>query len=163
MDVSAALIHHAPELQARAFRLAKNRSAADDLWQETALRALRFAHQFTTGSNPRAWLHQILFSVFITECRRRKRQRNFIAKLEREPEADAPAASTTSDLSPNTKAKLQELPASFREVITLVDLGETSYRDAAKTLQVPVGTVMSRLHRGRKMLAEKLSPELLAA
>jgi RNA polymerase sigma-70 factor (ECF subfamily) len=151
-----------PDLRARARRLAPNPATAEDLVQDTVERALRFVDQYERGTNLRAWLQQILFSVFITKYRRLRRERNAMRVLASDPCAwtaaepfAAPDASHA--LTPSTRAQLDSLPVGFRAVIELVDLEEQSYRDAAAQLGVPVGTVMSRLHRGRRLLAEGLT------
>jgi RNA polymerase sigma-70 factor, ECF subfamily len=166
MELTAALTQYAPELRARAIRMSKSPSNADDLVQETALRALRFQDQFQNGSNVRAWLHQILFSVFITQCRKNRRHKNATHNLEHDPVSwvhEERYVAVEQELSPAATAKLSALPPNFRDVIKLVDLEENSYRDAADTLAVPVGTVMSRLHRGRKLLATMFQEEQMAA
>jgi RNA polymerase sigma-70 factor (ECF subfamily) len=153
------LVALVPELRARALRLARSPAVADDLVQDAVERALRFASQYERGTNLRAWTHQILFSVFITRYRRSRRERNALRVLGSDPCAwTNPESFASPDvemaLTPAARAHVDALPEGFRAVIELVDLGEHSYRDAAKELGVPVGTVMSRLHRARKMLAE---------
>lgn len=150
-----------PDLRARAMRLAGSRAMADDLVQDTTERALRFADQYVVGTSLRAWTQQILFSVFITRYRRTRRERNAVRDLTADPcawthpERFAPPDAKVA-LTGATRECLAALPSGFRAVIELVDLGEHSYRDAAAQLGVPVGTVMSRLHRGRRLLAEGL-------
>ena len=155
------LVTLVPELRARALRLAKNEAQADDLVQDTVERALKFRDQYQLGTNLRAWAFQILFSVFVTRYRRTRRERNALRDLTLDPNAwTTPTRFTapdgTADLTRRTQAKLDALPFGFRAVVTMVDLEERSYREAAEVLGVPVGTVMSRLHRGRKMLAAEL-------
>lgn len=127
--------------------------------QEAALRALAFAWSFEPGSNVRAWLHQVLESVFISQCRRRTRERRAFDSLGRDPCAwmQKDAAPLMLSLSPRVVRALAELPPAFREVVQLVDVQELTYRDAAERLQVPLGTVMSRLFRGRRLLASALA------
>jgi RNA polymerase sigma-70 factor (ECF subfamily) len=154
------LVALVPDLRVRALRLSGNRATADDLVQDTIERALRFAAQYVPGTNLRAWAQQILFSVFITRYRRSRRERSALRNLSADPCAwtlPEPFAAPDADvaLTRATRERLDALPIGFRAVIELVDLGEQSYRDAAETLGVPVGTVMSRLHRGRRLLAEK--------
>jgi RNA polymerase sigma-70 factor (ECF subfamily) len=153
-----------PELRTRALRLARQEALADDLVQDTVERAMRFAAQYERGSNLRAWLQQILFSVFVTRYRKTRRERNALARMVDDPSAwtgrdPFAAEGANQSLTQTTAAKLQALPEGFRSVITMVDIESRSYRDAAGALRVPVGTVMSRLHRGRKMLAEMLQQE----
>jgi RNA polymerase sigma-70 factor, ECF subfamily len=158
----AGLVGMVPELRGRALRLAQSHATADDLVQDTIERALKFADQYERGTNLRAWVQQILFSVFVTRYRRSRRERNALRVLATDPcawtlpERFAPP-DATAPLTPSTKERLDALPAGFRSVVTLVDLEQRSYREAATELGLPVGTVMSRLHRGRKMLASKMA------
>jgi RNA polymerase sigma-70 factor (ECF subfamily) len=148
-----------PGLNARALALCKRKSDANDLVQDTVLRALRFEASYERDTNLRGWLQQILFSVFITRCRKSSRERRGLAALATDPcawtLADAPAP-RQSLLRPVSRA-LDALPSQFSAVVRLVDLEECSYKDAAVELSVPVGTVMSRLFRGRRLLAEALA------
>lgn len=160
-ELRRGLVEMMPELRARAVRLAADRATADDLVQDTIERALRFAEQYERGTNLRAWAYQILFSVFVTRYRRCRRERNALKVLAADPCAwtmperfAAPDASAA--LTPSTQEQLDALPQGFRTVLTMVDLEQRSYREAATALGVPVGTVMSRLHRGRKMLASRM-------
>jgi RNA polymerase sigma-70 factor (ECF subfamily) len=160
-ELRLGLAELAPELFGRALRLARCPAAAEDLVQDTVERAMRFETYYEPGTNLRAWVHQILFSVFITRCRRRRRERNALKVLHRDPNAwtlpDAPTAAAI--LSPGVARALAALPEAFRGAVVLVDLEELSYKDAARRLGVPVGTVMSRLHRARRLLAEALRGE----
>lgn len=155
------LVTLVPELRARACRLAADPTTADDIVQDTIERALRFADQYEKGTNLRAWVYQILFSVFVTRYRRSRREKNALRALALDPCAwTAPERFAMPDanvsLSRRTQAELDALPETFRMVVKLVDLDELTYREAASELGVPVGTVMSRLHRGRKLLASQL-------
>jgi RNA polymerase sigma-70 factor (ECF subfamily) len=159
-DVRAGIESLRPELFARALRLSRSRARAEDIVQDTMLRALRFEDQFKSGTNLRAWVCQVLMSVFLTECRKSKRERRALDNLTRDPcawtQSDAPVAMRALSASP-TQA-LAALPESYRRAVELVDLQDLSYREAADRLGVPVGTIMSRLHRGRKLLANALAP-----
>ncbi len=149
------------ELMGRAMRLTHSAAVAEDLVQDTVERALKFESHYLEGTNVRAWVHQILFSVFITRCRRARRERKALGWLGSDPCAwtcGEDAAPAMQEVSPGVRRALDTLPASFRRVVELVDLQEMAYRDAAEVLGVPVGTVMSRLHRGRKLLAAELRP-----
>lgn len=155
------LVELVAELRGRATRLCGDPTIAEDVVQDTIERALRFSDQYERGTNLRAWVYQILFSVFVTRYRRSRRDRNAIRALSTDPCAwtiperfSAPDASVS--LTSATQVKLDALPETFRTVLELVDLDELSYREAAVKLGVPVGTVMSRLHRGRKLLASQL-------
>jgi RNA polymerase sigma-70 factor (ECF subfamily) len=150
------------DLRARALRLTRDPAAADDLVQDALERALRFRAQFQPGTSLRSWAQTIVFSVFVTGFRRRRRERDALRNLTVDPCAWTALESDVvlrRDLSPAVRAALDSLPRGFREVVVLVDLGDQSYRDAAETLGVPVGTVMSRLHRARKALATALAEE----
>ncbi|HEY3498303.1 MAG TPA: RNA polymerase sigma factor [Polyangiaceae bacterium] len=150
-----------PRLRARARRLCARESDAQDLVQDTVLRALAYESSFVPGTNLCAWLQQIQRSVFISRYRRRGREQRALAALAADPcswpHHDAPPA--MSSLTATTQVALDHLPDPFRRVLELVDLGGLEYRDAAATLEVPVGTVMSRLHRARRLLATRLSEE----
>lgn len=151
----------APLLFPRALQLTRHPERAHDLVQDTLLRALRFESTFTPGSNLRAWLAQVMYSVFISQCRRRGRERALMSSLSGDPcfwtEPTTPP--TMCDLSPGMQACLAELPEDFVRVLLLVDVAELPYKDAAECLGVPVGTVMSRLHRARRSLRAKLEGE----
>jgi RNA polymerase sigma-70 factor (ECF subfamily) len=152
-----------PALRARAIRLCADKTAAEDLVQDTIERALRFSNQYESGTNVRAWAFQILYSVFVTNWRRRRREQKAVSRLASDPCAwTVPTACVAPDagegaLSRATRRKLDALPEGFRAVVRLVDLEEQTYRDAARELGVPVGTVMSRLHRARKLLAAQMA------
>jgi RNA polymerase sigma-70 factor, ECF subfamily len=149
-----------PGLNARALALCKRQSDASDLVQDTVLRALCFESGYERGSNLRGWLQQILFSVFITRCRRSTRERRALTSLTGDPcawtQPEPPPAVRQSLTAPVSRA-LEALPNQFAAVVRLIDLEERSYKDAAVELGVPVGTVMSRLFRGRRLLAEALA------
>jgi RNA polymerase sigma-70 factor (ECF subfamily) len=168
-ELRAGLVALLPELRARALRLSGNPALADDVAQDALERALRFASQYEPGTNLRAWAMQIVFTVFITRWRRRRRERVALEQLAADPHAwTFPAAHPAPDageraLLPSTVRKLDALPPGFRAVIVLVDLERRTYRDAARELGVPVGTVMSRLHRGRKLLAAQIGEAREAA
>lgn len=149
-----------PSLRARAARLARSRAEVDDLLQDTVLRALRFESTFEQGTNLRAWMHQILESVFISGCRRRTRERAALGRFAQDPtlvskSAPEPMLGLVSD---RVSAALRSLPEKFFDVVDLVDLRDHSYREAADELGIPVGTVMSRLFRARRMLSLALGP-----
>ena len=155
------LVELIPELRGRACRLCGDPTTAEDIVQDAVERALKFAKQYERGTNLRAWVYQILFSVFITRYRRSRRDKNALRALAADPCAwtmPERFASPDASLSLTTKTQrtLDALPETFRTVLALVDLDELTYREAANELGVPVGTVMSRLHRGRKLLASQL-------
>ena len=154
-----------PSLTARALSLCKRQSDAQDLVQETVLRALRFEAGYQRDTNLRGWLQQILFSVFITRCRKSTRERRALATLTTDPCAwtNSEVAMPGPALTRPVTLALDALPTQFAAVVRLVDLEERSYKDAANELAVPVGTVMSRLFRARRLLAQKLTEVPLVA
>jgi RNA polymerase sigma-70 factor, ECF subfamily len=157
-ELRAALVTFAPDLHSRALRLTRNAAQAEDLVQDTMERAMKFESHFIGGTNARAWLFQILFSVFITRCRRLRREYKALGVLASDPCSWTlpDSAPVMNDLTPALRHELEQLPDSFKRALELVDLQELSYKDAADSMGVPVGTVMSRLHRGRKLLASAL-------
>ncbi|MBI2391479.1 MAG: RNA polymerase sigma factor [Deltaproteobacteria bacterium] len=151
-----------PELRARALRLTRNEALAEDLVQDAIERALKFRDQYTPGTNLKSWAQTIVFSLFVTGWRRRRREREAVKALAIDPCAwtshdDVSLGAEMRDLSPKVRRALDELPRAFREVVLMVDVGDRSYRDAAVALGVPIGTVMSRLHRARRQLAASLA------
>ena len=147
-----------PGLLLRALRLSRSRAEAEDLVQETVLRALRFEATFEDGTNLRAWMNQILQSVFISRCRRRGRERRALARFAGDPTLSLgatppPKLGAVSDFM---HSALHALPPKFLCVVELVDLRDHSYREAADALGIPVGTVMSRLFRARRLLETAL-------
>jgi RNA polymerase sigma factor (sigma-70 family) len=139
--------------------LAQNAGDAEDLVQETYLKALRGFDSFEPGSNFRAWIFQILKNTFL-DSRSKPGQRLTQAI---ESEEDLPAVSTTPESllmrradADAVRGAIEQLPAIFQEVILLYDLEEASYREIAELLSIPLGTVMSRLARARKTVRESL-------
>jgi RNA polymerase sigma-70 factor, ECF subfamily len=159
--LAAELESELPRLLREARRLGASDADAQDLLQDTVERALRFADSFEPGTNLRAWLRRVLRSVFISRCRRRQRERVAVDRLTHDPcawtQAEAPAVMQA--LSPRVDEALSGLPDKFRFVVGMVDLGGLSYREAADEMGVPVGTVMSRLFRARRILAGQLATE----
>lgn len=157
---------HVPELYGVAVRLTRCRAEADDVLQEAMTRAWAFWDRFDAGGNPRAWMHRILFNTFASDYRRRKREREILGQAtlddaegphwSRGARATADGGATFEHLSDEVVEALAALPEPFREVVELVDLRGDSYKEAAARIGRPVGTVMSRLHRGRRLLREAL-------
>ncbi|MDP9342605.1 MAG: sigma-70 family RNA polymerase sigma factor [Actinomycetota bacterium] len=155
-------------LYSAALRLTRNPSDAEDLVQETFLRAYRGFGGFTEGTNLRAWMYRILTNTFINSYR--KRQREPVTVLEEEipdwylydhmsQEGQAASAETeVLDRIPDedVKAALESLAEGFRMAVWLADVEGFSYKEIAEILDIPIGTVMSRLHRGRKALEKRL-------
>ena len=150
-------------------RLVGSREEAEDLMQETYARAFRSWRSFTPGTNLRAWLLRILTNINIDRGRRRQRTPEtqpleegdyfLYNRLEAAtPNADSDEERVVERLSQDDiVSALSAVPHDFRDVVVLVDIGEFSYQEAAQILDVPVGTVMSRLHRGRRILKRELA------
>jgi RNA polymerase sigma-70 factor (ECF subfamily) len=143
-----------PELSRTALRLARGTALADDLVQETLTRAWQSRSSFRPGTNARAWTHRILFNTYINHYRKKKRERQALEQIR--GLAHKSVRSVHEGFGDEVVAALGALQPEFREAVELVDLGELSYQDAAARLECPVGTVMSRLHRGRKRLRSAL-------
>jgi RNA polymerase sigma-70 factor (ECF subfamily) len=160
---------HLDSLYTMAIRLARNPDDANDLLQETVLRAYRFFHQFESGTNCRAWMLTILFNNFRNGYRRSSREQpaasaeEFERKLEGESlRVDAGGSNPETILSGRgmegeVETALAGLPAEFREALLLVDVEELSYLEVSGVLNVPIGTVKSRVSRGRAMLRDVLT------
>jgi RNA polymerase sigma-70 factor (ECF subfamily) len=152
------LVDHVRALRVRAFHLCGNEADAEDLVHDTVERALRFGHTYEPGTNLRAWLCRIATTVFLSAKRRSSRELRAVQQLQLDPcswTVQDPAPAMRS-LSTNVARAVEDLPARYADVLCLVDLGDLSYREAAEQLAVPVGTVMSRLFRGRRRLAASL-------
>jgi len=139
--------------------LAQNQNDAEDLVQETYLKALRSFASFEPGTNFRAWIFQILKNTFLGS-RSKLEQRMTLAM---DSEEDLPATSDTPEslliaLSniDAVRCAIEQLPVIFREVVLLCDVEDASYREIAQILSIPIGTVMSRLARARKMVRQSL-------
>src|SRR5262245_55617177 len=141
-------------LYARAYRLTRNAADAEDLVQETYLRAFRAFDGYTPGTNVRAWLFTIL-DRSRTDAFRKKQRSPRTVELTREPPA-APRLDEEAD--PSLVRRLNELPELFRTPVLLRDVQDLTYQEIADFLRVPVGTVMSRIHRGRARLRALLAP-----
>jgi RNA polymerase sigma-70 factor (ECF subfamily) len=139
--------------------LAQNQNDAEDLVQETYLKALRSYASFQPGTNFRPWIFQILKNTFLSS--RSKLERRMTLAVD--SEEDLPAASATPESLligrfdiDAVRGAIEQLPVIFREVILLCDVEDASYREIAEILSIPIGTVMSRLARARKMVRESL-------
>jgi RNA polymerase sigma-70 factor (ECF subfamily) len=149
-------------LRGAALRLTRNRHDADDLLQEATLRAWRFWAHYQAGSNLRAWLHRILLNTFVNGYRRARCERELMRELHAAAALDErtplePALVRTA-LSAELQGGLAALPPEFHAVLWAVAVDDLSYREAADALGCPLGTVMSRLHRARRMLQQSLRP-----
>lgn len=149
-----------PLLRSRARHFCRDEQESEDLVQETLLRALEVDRGFGSSNHLRAWLLIVLRNLFVSARRHEVVGRRVLAQLAGGPglaratcpHVDAPF------LTPSIERALAGLPRSFAAVIRLVDLQDHAYEDAARALGIPVGTVMSRLFRGRRKLAALLDP-----
>ena len=171
----AEFLPNLPALMAMATRLTGRRAEAEDLVQDTLLKAYRSREQYRAGTNPRAWLLAILRNTFLNSHRRRTLERRVFDGPD--AEALAPgwigASSLRAMRDPQTgtlqnalekplQAAIDELPPEFKMTVVLADVEELSYREIAESLGCPIGTVMSRLHRGRRWLRTRLIDHAVA-
>ena len=156
-------------------RLTGSREEVEDLVQDTYARAFRSWQQYQPGTNLRAWLLRILTNLNIDRGRRVQRTPEQTPLEEGDYYLYNRLESTMSDENPDEERVLErlsqnavvealaEVPHDFRDVLVLVDIGEFSYAEAAQILDIPVGTVMSRLHRGRRILKQQLAEKAVTA
>jgi len=150
---STEIAAHIPRLRRYARALAGDSHRADDLVQDTLERALAKGHLWRRGSDMRAWMFAIMHNVFINQLKRRRE-----LALDEADEAGLEGAPRSDPLElRDLDAALKRLPAEQREVLLLVGLEQLSYSEASQALNVPVGTVMSRLSRGRERLRVLMS------
>ncbi len=152
-----------------ALRYTRDPQKAQDLVQDTVVRALRFQDRFEMGTNFKAWVYTILTRSFIHKYRRSKREREILDGVSRgdvvtrfhseeskQASSQPEATYLQNVLSDDVLHALEELPEDFRTVVVLCDIEGLSYKDIAQVVDRPVGTVMSRLYRGRRLLERKL-------
>jgi len=168
-DFSAAALDFLDPLYGAALRLTRNSDRAQDLVQDTFLKAIRARGRFSPGTNLKAWLYTILHNTWRNRQRDGARSRvDFDSEtvelaaagegLGRAELVDSPETLLLREtLDAALQAALDALPASYRDAVWLRDVDELSYQEIANVLDVPIGTVMSRLSRGRKQLFERLS------
>ena len=164
-------LQYAPQLYSAALRMARNAADAEDLVQETFLKAFRAYDTFAEGTNLKAWLYRILTNTYINKYRKDARRPNEVDLGDVQDlylyrrlgsEESAEMARSTEDrvldrlMESDIKKAVEELPENFRIAVLLADLEGFSYKEIAEILDVPIGTVMSRLHRGRKALQRTL-------
>lgn len=163
-------LEHLDALYRMALRLTRNPADAEDLVQETYLRAFRFRDRFIAGSNLRAWLFKILSNAAISRFRHishetadtsldRMEEFDLYSQTDAGggPEESAESEALSGILDVDVRRALEDLPEPFRLAVLLSDLEGFSYREIADMLEVPLGTVMSRLFRGRRMLRKQLA------
>lgn len=164
-------LQHVDALYRTALRMTRNPQDAEDLVQETYYRAFRSAHQFQPGTNLRAWLFKILTNSFINQYRKRARNPqstslddveefylyNHLVDSGVQPESPDPEATVIDQFAEaDVIEALERLPLEFRQVVLLADVEGFAYKEIADIVGIPVGTVMSRLHRGRRRLQKEL-------
>jgi RNA polymerase sigma-70 factor, ECF subfamily len=157
------------QLYPAALRMTRNPTDAEDLVQETSAKAYAAFHQFRPGTNLKAWLHRILANTFINGYRKRRREprqatgsdfqdwqlpADPLAPPARSAEAEALDRLADSEIL----RALRDLPEEFRVAVYLADIEGYAYKEIAEIMGTPIGTVMSRLHRGRGRLRDKLAP-----
>ena len=163
------VLEHLQMLYAVALRLTRNPADAQDLTQNTILKALRFHDRFKEGTYIKAWLLTILRNTFINEYRRKIRQPITVELSGMEPAPSVSAdpevfietrgtsyADVVELLDDKVKAAIEGLPPEFRLAVVMADIEDKSYKEIAEAMGCPIGTVMSRLFRGRKLLREQL-------
>ena len=155
---------HLDSLYRLALRLSGNEADAEDLVQEAMLRAYRSWERYTPGTNAKGWLLTILRHLFINEYRRKRRHPESVdldtiepyALLDEKQEEDPQTEFFDRIVDEEVLRAVDQLPEAFREAVMLSDVEGLSYEEIAKVLEVPVGTVKSRLYRGRRQLQGKL-------
>jgi len=160
-------------LYGTAMRLTRNRADAEDLVQDTLVKAFRFSDRFAEGTTLRAWLYTILHNTWRNRRRDAARDSVDVDSERVEEAAAAPGGPTAGDtperilmrstLDADLQAALDALPEAFRQAVWLRDVEEFSYAEIATMLEVPIGTVMSRISRGRRLLFQRLSESRSAA
>jgi RNA polymerase sigma-70 factor (ECF subfamily) len=165
----AEALPHVHSLYGAAMRFTRSPSDASDLVQETLMKAFKSFDQFEPGTNCKAWLFRILTNTFINKYRRRVKEKDILEGSERiaaehnlvhlpskKQTLDPENALADRTLSDEVQAALQKVPVDFRTVVQLSDIDGFSYKEIADIVGIPVGTVMSRLFRGRRVLQEQL-------
>src|SRR3954469_19260491 len=165
-DFEREAMPHMPALYAAAVRMARNERDAEDVVQDTMLRAYRFFDTFEAGTNCKAWLFRILTNVFCNRYREKEREQEILAEAKSSDAnveqffagvqggagRDVETALLGRLVSDDVERALAEIPQDFRMVVILADLEDFSYKQIADIMDCPAGTVMSRLFRGRKLL-----------
>jgi RNA polymerase sigma-70 factor (ECF subfamily) len=170
-------VPHVDALYATAIRLTRNEGDAEDLIQETMLKAYRYFDKYEQGTNCKAWLFKIMTNTFINKYRKAQKRKEFLIDDDSRPLAERAVMPESNPLHQHfgdqdtmffrlfgdeVKAALEEIPVDFRVVVLLADLQDFAYKDIADIMECPIGTVMSRLYRGRRMLQQKLQDYAIA-
>jgi RNA polymerase sigma-70 factor, ECF subfamily len=168
-EFESLLLKHLDMLYGVALRLTRNPADAQDLTQNTLVKALRFHHKFKKGTYIKAWLLTILRNTFINDYRRKVRRPTFVELTGSEQTEThtvdpqvyyAPRRTSPEDLlellDEDVKHAVDSLSDDFRQAVIMADLEDMSYKEIAEAMDCPLGTVMSRLYRGRKLLREQL-------
>lgn len=171
-EFEAEALLHLDSLYAHALRLTRSPSDAEDLVQDTFVRALRFYERFESGTNLKAWLLRIQFNSFVNRYRRNVKEVSAGEAMSHEPATestlgrgplqsllDPQGVALAPLLAKEIQAALEKLPEEHQTVVLLADVEELSYKEIAEIIGCPIGTVMSRLHRARKALQERLSEQ----
>lgn len=162
-------LSHLDSLYGVACKLTRNPSEAEDLVQDTLLKAMRARDQFKSGTNLKAWLLRILTNTFINKYRRGGLERSVLEGPDADPLVDGWVSAATMRqlrdpeqhallpiIEGEVRRALDALPADFKLAVVLCDVEELTYEEIAQVMGCPIGTVMSRLHRGRKLLQRSL-------
>jgi RNA polymerase sigma-70 factor (ECF subfamily) len=166
LDFDLQTMCHQAALNGRALKLTKNQSDAEDLVQNTLIRAYRNFDKFQTGSNFKAWLLKIMTNEYINQYRHHWRERELLDKNEPVSEnipdpaselTDSDINSDLEDFGDEVSNALKLVPDDYRKVVIMSDVQELSYKEISDTLSIPMGTVMSRLFRGRQILRKNLT------
>jgi RNA polymerase sigma-70 factor (ECF subfamily) len=168
-DFETDAMEFAPQLYSAALRMTRNPADAEDVVQETFLKAYRAYDTFTAGTNLKAWLYRILTNTYINKYRKQQRRPSEVELGElqdiylfkRVGEQSGASRSAEEDMldefvDEDIIEALESLPDNFRMPVLLADVEGFSYKEISEMLDIPIGTVMSRLHRGRKALQRKL-------
>ncbi len=170
-DFERDAMQYTRQLYSAALRMSRNPADAEDLVQETLLKAYRAYHTFQEGTNLKAWLYRILTNTYINKYRKDTRRPSEVDLGDVEDlylyrrigsEDSADMARTTEEkvldglVESDIKEAVESLPDNFRMAVLLADLEGFSYKEIAEILDIPIGTVMSRLHRGRKAMQKRL-------
>lgn len=169
LDFEADALEHMDALYANALKLTRSPAEAEDLVQETYLKAYRFHDHFERGTNLKAWLFRIQYNTFVNKYRRSSKEQAITQVLGDDAQGhgaiggasaqallDPESALMRPILAQEIEAALARLPLEHREVVMLADVEQLRYKEIAEVLGCPIGTVMSRLHRARKALQQEL-------